>query len=330
MIPVPSTSMVGGLFSGFTRLSKAISVVLAVGFLIVLAYAPALDYLALVPGKTIPFAWNLVTAGYIENSPISLAVNILALLVLGKSLEPIWGSKEFFWFILVVNTWTAISTFVLMIVLFYISPGNGAVLYAPICGFHGVVAGLLVGIKQLMPEQEIGFGILKLRAKWIPSLAVVISTGICAALGGTLRYLPFIVFGTFISWIYLRFFQVKADSSNLKGDPSNEEFAFATFFPDFMRPVVNSIATVVGRIFCGKRGTQDAGDAEFPTGPMPLPGSDPAEASRRRERGARALEERLAKAAAGETIPPGGGGVSALSRVTGEGEDLGAGSVDKV
>jgi hypothetical protein len=38
--------------------------------------------------------------------------------------------------------------------------------YAPLSGFHGVLAGFLVAVKQLMPEQEITvLFVLKLRAK---------------------------------------------------------------------------------------------------------------------------------------------------------------------
>jgi hypothetical protein len=36
--------------------------------------------------------------------------------------------------------------------------------YAPISGFHGVLAGFLVAVKQIMPDQEIA-AFFKLRAK---------------------------------------------------------------------------------------------------------------------------------------------------------------------
>lgn len=38
--------------------------------------------------------------------------------------------------------------------------------YVPISGFHGVISGCLVGVKQLMPDQEIALlYFLKFRAK---------------------------------------------------------------------------------------------------------------------------------------------------------------------
>jgi len=112
-------------------------------------------------------------------------------------------------------------------------------------------------------------------------------------------YLPFIIFGTYASWLYLRFLQRKPET-NLKGDPS-DEFAFSTFFPEFMGPIVDAIAAICEKICCG--GSQISSEEEgHVLGGIPLPGSDPVEASRRRERGARALEERLASAKASQTV----------------------------
>jgi len=38
--------------------------------------------------------------------------------------------------------------------------------YMPISGFHGVLSGFLVGIKQIMPDQELSvFGIARIKAK---------------------------------------------------------------------------------------------------------------------------------------------------------------------
>eukprot|EP00897_Mesotaenium_endlicherianum_P009299 jgi/Mesen1/8398/ME000468S07827 len=291
---------VRSLFTGYTRLSKALSAILAIGFLVTYLIPSAGEVLLLKPGKTIPYAWNLVTAGYTETTVINLLFSIFALLIIGKFIEPIWGSKEFLKFILVVNFLTALNTFALTIALYY-STLKDEYLYAPLCGFHGVIAGFLVALKQLMPEQElITLSTFNFRAKWLPSVAVLSAVILCAALGQALLYLPFIIFGTFNAWLYLRFYQKKAEG-NLKGDPS-DEFAFATFFPEFIRPVVQVVANIVGKCCCARRPpSQSAADDQggFAAN-KPLPGSDPAEASRRRERGARALEERLGTSKAPE------------------------------
>ncbi|KAI3685672.1 hypothetical protein L6452_34927 [Arctium lappa] len=111
--------------------------------------------------------------------------------------------------------------------------------YMPLSGFGGALSGLLVGIKQIIPDQELA----PLRIK-------------------------------------------------AKGDPS-DEFAFSTFFPEFLRPLIDPIASIFHQMLCGR--SEASNEARgYTVGTAPLPGSDPVEASRRRERGARALEERLA------------------------------------
>ncbi|XP_058088427.1 rhomboid-like protein 19 [Magnolia sinica] len=82
-----------------------------------------------------------------------------------------------------------------------------------------------------------------------------------------------------MSWIYLRYLQRKPET-NLKRDPS-DEFAFSTFFPEFLRPIIDPIASIFDRMFCSR--SEISNEAEGNTlGATPLPGSDPIEESRRR------------------------------------------------
>ncbi|XP_058094427.1 rhomboid-like protein 19 [Magnolia sinica] len=285
-----SHALVGGgsLFSGFTRLCKGLSVVLFGGYAILQILPLAVSYLALIPATTIPFVWTLITAGYIEQSLFGVAINIVGLLFIGKLLEPIWGSKEFFKFVVVVNFLTSVCILITAIALYYITRQE-RFLYTPLCGFHGVLSGFLVGLKQIIPDQELG--VLKIKAKWLPSLVVLVSIAASFFTADSASYLPTLIFGTYISWIYLRYLQRKPEA-NLQGDPS-DEFAFSTFFPESLRPVLDPIASVFDRMLC--RGSKISNEAKGHTlGGTPLPGSDPIAASRRREWGARALEERLA------------------------------------
>ncbi|KAJ7553584.1 hypothetical protein O6H91_06G104100 [Diphasiastrum complanatum] len=313
---------VGGALTGFTRLSKGLAAVLVTGFIVSQLFPPAVDYLALVPGKTIPFGWNILTAGYLESTFLGLIVTIIGLLLFGKLLEPIWGSKEFLKFIVFVNLFTSLSTFVLAILLYYITRGDNY-LYVPISGFNGVLAGFLVAVKQIMPDQELtAFFFLKLKAKWLPSILVTFSSIIGFLTSDTILYLPFIIFGTYVSWLYLRYFQAKPENS-FKGDPS-DEFSFSTFFPDFLGPVINPVAIICEKTFCGRRGQNEDNEGHgYILGGGPLPGSDPVEASRRRERGARALEERLTAASAS-------GGESNTLKVTKVGHSENLASLENV
>ncbi|MBA0600408.1 hypothetical protein Gorai_006595 [Gossypium raimondii] len=203
--------------------------------------------------------------------------------------------------------------------------------YMPLSGFHGVLAGFLVGIKQIVPDQELYLLKIKVKVKiyvarsfksiwhktlsswefplhtfydasyamqWLPSLMLLLSIAISFFTPESATYLPTLIFGTYIGWIYLRYLQRKPESK-LRGDPS-EDFAFSTFFPEFLRPIIDPIASIFHRMLCGKSEVS-SNPQGYTLGGAPLLGSDPIEASRRRERGARALEERLAaeKLAAG-------------------------------
>ncbi|XP_062092908.1 rhomboid-like protein 19 [Humulus lupulus] len=277
-----------GAFSGFTRLCKGLAVVLISGHIVIQVLPQAIQYLALIPARTIPFAWNLITAGYIEQTIHGVVLSTIGLLFIGKLLEPVWGSREFLKFIFVVNFLTSVCVFIIAITLYYITTQENY-LYNPLSGFHGILSGFLVGIKQIIPDQDIP--LLKLKAKWLPSLSVLLSIVICFLASESATILPTLIFGTYMSWIYLRYWQKKPETK-LKGDPS-DDFAFSTFFPDFLRPVIDPIASIFHRMLCGR--SEAANNARgYTVGGAPLPGSDPIEASRRRERGARALEERLA------------------------------------
>ncbi|CAN1258001.1 Rhomboid-like protein 19, partial [Linum perenne] len=248
--------------------------------------------------RTIPFAWNLITAGYIEQTIFGVVANTLCLLVMGKLLEPVWGSKEFLKFIFIINFLTSVCVFITAITLYYITTQE-IYLYMPISGFQGVVSGFLVGMKQIVPDQELS--VLRIKTKWFPSIMLLIAIAASFFTVESAKYLPTLIFGTYTSWIYLRYLQRKPET-NMRGDPS-VDFTFSSFFPDFLRPVIDPIASIFSRLFCGR--SQGPSEPQgYPLGGTSLPGSDPIEASRRRERGARALEERLAaeKLAAARSI----------------------------
>jgi membrane associated rhomboid family serine protease len=261
-----------------------------------------------VPGRTLPCVWNLFTAGLVERQIAQLALSVVSLLVLAKIIEPVWGSKEFALFLAVVNLWSGLGTFVLLYILYAVQQ-NGQLLFSEYGGFHGNLAGLLVALKQVMPENEVTlFGFVKLKIKHLPVLYVVLSTVASAVLGGALNTVPFILFGAYAAWVYLRFFQQKPDLA-LKGDPS-DEFRFASFFPEMVQPPIDAIAGSCSKTLrmAPQNSTIGPGAGNTLAGAASLPGSESADAARRRERGARALEERLSRqkaaAAAATTKAP--------------------------
>ncbi|KAG1361798.1 rhomboid-like protein 19 [Cocos nucifera] len=275
-------------FTGFTRLCKGLSVILVGGYVLMQIFPSAVNYVALIPARTIPFAWNLITAGYLEQSLPGVVISTVGLLLFGKLLEPLWGSKEFLKFIIVVNFLTAVCVFLTAIALYYITRQE-SYLYTPLSGFHGVLSGYLVGTKQIIPDQEFSVVfLLKIKAKWMPTIVALVSVAISFFTVESVSFVPTILFGIYMSWIYLRYFQKKPETG-LKGDPS-DEFSFSSFFPELLQPILDPIASLFHRAFCGRSETYSETRGDTLT---PLPGSDPIEASRRRERGARALEQRL-------------------------------------
>ncbi|NXL47026.1 TM115 protein, partial [Podilymbus podiceps] len=95
------------------------------------------------------------------------------------------------------------------------------------------------------------------------------------------------------SWVYLRFYQ---RHSRGRGDMS-DHFAFATFFPEILQPVVGLVANLVHGILvkvkvCRK--TVKRYDVGAPSSiTISLPGTDPQDAERRRQLALKALNERL-------------------------------------
>lgn len=67
-----------------------------------------------------------------------------------------------------------------------------------------------------------------------------------------------------------------------RGDCLNEDFRFASFFPEVLQPPVDKVAAMIGTALrLPTRGQPQAGDGYVP-GAAPLPGSDDTEAARRR------------------------------------------------
>mmetsp|Transcript_36298 Transcript_36298/g.91666 ORF Transcript_36298/g.91666 Transcript_36298/m.91666 type:complete len:308 (-) Transcript_36298:710-1633(-) len=295
-----------------TRLSKAISALLIASYAVYYFVPDTSSYLALVPGRTLPCVWNLVTAGFWVANPIELAINVVALLLLARLVEPVYGSKEFLKFLFVVDLLVCCTVFVVVYISYAIS-ASGQLLYTEFSGFHGLIAALLVAVKQIMPHHELKLaGTFKLRVKYLPSLVLIPVVGVCLGLGYK-QFLSFYLSGTYLSWLYLRFFQQQPDSP-LYGDAS-DDFKFSSFFPEFLETPIDLVAGLLG--FCTRLrhapGAEGTGPKQVSLGGPSVLGTDSADANRRRERGAKALEERLGmkQAGAGHREHAGSGDVEA-------------------
>lgn len=67
----------------------------------------------------ITMSFQMASSDYIPT--LQVAVSTVGLLFIGKLLEPIWGSREFFKFVFVVNFLTSVCVFITAIALYYIT-----------------------------------------------------------------------------------------------------------------------------------------------------------------------------------------------------------------
>ena len=167
------------------------------------------------------------------------------------------------------------------------------VLYAPVCGFQGGISGLFVALKQAVPDSEVRIAqAIKVKMTFIPLIHVL-----CVCFGGLLggeglKYVPFTVFGWYSSWVYLRYFHPMPDSG-LRGDPS-DQFRFLSFFPGILQknPALNALCSKMDASFSGLLHGQNQNTTHGMS--LDIETNMDGNATRRRERGMKALEERIA------------------------------------
>ncbi|KAF9900200.1 hypothetical protein EC991_007785 [Linnemannia zychae] len=270
---------------------------------------------ALIPVSAPYHFWTFATASFFERNIFMYAINMAILLGCGKYLERAWGSRELFKYLAITSVGTMIGIY--FTCLFeYIVRSNDSLLYdTQAYGLTGVIAGFLIGFKQLVPEHLVTlWGIFSIRVKALPLLfAIAMFLGAFVTL--TQIELLMAIYGLFISWIYTRFLKVQ---DGIRGDRS-ETFSFASFFPEFVQPPVKVVSNfffgiLVRLHICSPTGYGGSFQYDLENPQMAgmghtftRPGSLRAEAERRRALALKALDMRLHAAS--------GGGLSALSSI---------------
>lgn len=315
--------------SEFPPLAKALAAALLVGGA-ASNFKQIKDALGLVAARATARPWTLLSCAFLSDSILTALAYAVAVLFLARIVEPIHGGRELLKFLSAVIVLTSCLTVAVVTVLYYATVTSeksshkeglshaGDILFRPMGGFEAGAAALLVAVKQLIPDNEVALlgGALRFRAKHLPGLFISVVVVGSLALGSAVRAIPFTLFGTYLAWLYLRFVQSR---NGVRGDLS-EEFRLASFFPQPLQPPVDRIAGAVTRLTgLGAASTaaqQQQAGSYYGLGGAVLPGSDAGDAARRRERGAKALEERLGlkKSAAGAgslpaaAAPPGSNG----------------------
>ena len=254
--------------------TKAIATVLVASYLLFLVMPWTSTYLALVPEKTVPCVWNVLTSGFYEMNLVGTAIDVLGVLYLGRTLEPIWGAGELMHFVLVVQTSVGIASFVSMY-LAYVLSSDQFYLFATFSGFHGVLAGLLVAVRQQLPDERVPVPAQiarltpnELRNRHLPGLYCAGVLAFCVLSGAKHHHVGlflFSLYGAYASWAYLRWFQlhpartavgtgvarqmIKGAETDRWGD-DRHDFDFAEQFPSTMRPACRTATDPLHAIFC--------------------------------------------------------------------------------
>eukprot|EP00753_Platysulcus_tardus_P008990 PLAT175.3.p1 GENE.PLAT175.3~~PLAT175.3.p1 ORF type:complete len:334 (-),score=71.06 PLAT175.3:90-1049(-) len=279
-------------------------IMLALALLSLVNGAAAERLFALTPLRTMlesSFVWNIITASLLQLSLLRLLLLLPPIVLVCASLESDWGSAELLRFLLVVVTASGVLTFFQLIFL-YVFTFTDAYLKSSVYGGAGLLSALLVGLKLQQPDAVLHRRLPWLQVQYLP-LALVALTVAAAAAGFPLAETPLVLYCTPLAWFWLRFFHRFGERS---GDAS-EEFQLVTFFPPLLHPVLRPIfnlafacCAIAG--FCRQR--QQSAALTTRVSALLEDGFSPsrdAVAERRRARGKRALDEKMAALGA---LPP--------------------------
>nr|XP_033782351.1 transmembrane protein 115 [Geotrypetes seraphini] len=251
--------------------------------------------LSLTPGHLFPpnfWVWTLVTHGVVESHVWEVLLSLATVVVAGRLLEPLWGALELLIFFTVVNISVGVLG-ALSYFLTYVATVHLDYLFTVrIHGVFGFLGGVLVALKQTTGDAVV-LKVPQVRMKVVPMLLLLALAALRLTALIESNRLASYGFGVLSSWVYLRFYQ---RHSRGRGDMS-DHFAFATFFPEVLQPVVGLAASLVHRVLvkvriCRK--TVKRYDVGAPSSiTISLPGTDPQDAERRRQLALKALNERL-------------------------------------
>lgn len=108
---------------------------------------------------------------------------------------------------------------------------------------NGICVALLIAIKQLIPEHEIGSASIKVTANYLPLIYITVTIVMTFVSFFSSGVLVFTLSAFQSSWMYLRYFQFNS-TDNVYGDLS-DTFAYPTLFPQPIRKPVSIFANIV-------------------------------------------------------------------------------------
>ncbi|KAI5711973.1 hypothetical protein M8J75_004719 [Diaphorina citri] len=277
---------------------KIISAIILFGYFLSF-FEEAVEIISVTPGYLLPpvfWLWTAFTFCFIELHLLQVILDLIIVGLGGKLIEPLWGSMEMMTFFAIVNIGVAISSTLFYFFLYMCTFNTDLLFFVRIHGLTGYISGVLVAVKQIMPDHVILNTVLgKMTNRNIPLLVILIASilwliGLVDSIRPTMT-----LFGTLVSWIYLRFYQYHTNGT--RGDMA-DNFNFANFFPTIIQPpiavVCNTIHEFLVRIGLCRKMVRKFDMSVAPSSgiTITLPGIDPNDAERRRQLALKALNER--------------------------------------
>ncbi|XP_054166868.1 transmembrane protein 115-like [Oppia nitens] len=241
-------------------------VVLVLLYLIQMSGDMVTDWLILYPQSVLSVGqWyrvllSLFTHPFIELHFYILIVDIISISLLATLIEPLWGLKEvilFFWIVTISSAFMSCLHYFLI----YVVTRDDTQLFATrIHGLSPFCASIAVTVKQMLSGSVLlttAIGRLKNDDIPLTSLILAFVAYLLNLIEGEIVVMFF--YGLIFSWIYLRFFQIHTRGSAATGNrhqsrgDTSDAFAFYTFFPNVLRPIVAVFADALYGLFvkCG-------------------------------------------------------------------------------
>lgn len=178
------------------------------------------DFLALTPERVLPHMWTLVTAAFFPRAILDAATGAVGMLATGRVLEPVWGSMELLRFLLFVGACCG-GCMLVILYLLYVAMQSEVWVHEHFGGFFGPLAGLLIAVCHVSPEEE---ALYSVRCRHVPFIFILACVILVAATGNLILWLDAVVYplcGAYFAWLYLRFVQFDPAT----GDRGDEVYA---------------------------------------------------------------------------------------------------------
>ncbi|CAG2112041.1 unnamed protein product, partial [Medioppia subpectinata] len=257
-------SQIGILITKLSPTVQMVSILMILLYLIQLSGDSVVDWLILSPDSVLSVGqWyrvllSLFTHPFIELHFYMIIIDMISLSLLATLIEPLWGPKEvilFFWLVAIASAFLSCLHYILI----YAITTDASQLFATrIHGLSPFCASMAVTVKQMLSQSVLlQTAIGKLKNDDIPLLSLVVALVLYAL--NLIEGEPVVMFfyGLIVSWIYLRFIQphehqrrspTASIRTQTRGDFS-DAFAFHTFFPNVLRPIVAVFADALYGVF---------------------------------------------------------------------------------